>query len=98
MARALTLALCLVACEPPRPWAIVLDHPKLGRCLASGGTSTTEDGETTVSAGTVLCVRSQHREAHDRDAQHTAEGRQTEGDAAVVSDADALGASTTSDP
>ena len=98
MARALTLALCLVACEPPRPWAIVLDHPKLGRCLASGGTSTTEDGETAVSAGTVLCVQSQHREARDRDAQHPAEGGQPEGDAAVVSDADSLGAAPGRDP
>lgn len=98
MARALTLALCLVACEPPRPWAIVLDHPKLGRCLASGGSSATEDGETTVSAGTVLCVRSQGREQSGADAQNTAEGGQTEGDAAVVADANALGTAPGRDP
>ena len=92
------LALYAASCETPRPWAIAIDHAKLGQCLATGGSSATDDGETTISAGTVLCVRSQRREGRDRDAQHASERGEAEGDASVVGGADSLGASPGRDP
>lgn len=88
----------VAACEPPRPWAIAIAHAKLGQCLATGGSSATEDGETVISAGTVLCVRSNRRQERDRDEQDTSARGEPERDAAVTPDANALGASTGRDP